>query len=227
MAAVTSSTRNSSYDYSVLNAKSSTTKTEMEQQQDRFLKLLVTQLKNQDPLNPMDSAETTSQMAQINMVTQLSQLNDSLGSLLSGFSAQQTLQAAAIIGKSVLASGATVNYDGTASVDFQANILSGLRGGVVQIVSASGQVVQEIDFGQQSFTGYGNFSWDGKTADGSAAAAGAYTIRAYGVQSDGSAVQLSTQTWQKVNSVALSGGSTKIVLADGTAVDMTAVAQIR
>lgn len=222
-----SSTQNGSYDYSVLNAKTTTTKTDMEEQQDRFMKLLVTQLQNQDPLNPMDSAETTSQMAQINMVTQLSQLNDSFTSLMSSFSAQQTLQAASVIGKSVLAAGSTVNYDGTSAVDFQSNILSGLRGGMVQVVNSSGAVVQEIEFGQQSFTGYGDFSWDGKTAEGTTAPAGDYTIRAYGVQSDGSAVQLETQTWQKVSSVALNGGSTKIVLADGSAVDLTSVAQIR
>lgn len=225
--ATVSSTQNSSYDYSALNAKASTTKTDMEEQQDRFMKLLVTQLQNQDPLNPMDCAETTSQMAQINMVTQLSQLNDSFTSMLSSFTAQQTLQAANVIGKSVLAAGSTLNYDGSTAIDFRTNITSGLKGGLVQVVDASGKVVQELEFGQQSFTGYGNFTWDGKTAEGTTAPAGTYTIRAYGAQSDGSAVQLQTQTWQKVGSVALDGGSTKIVLADGSAVDLNSVSQIR
>ncbi len=226
MATVTG-TQQTGYDYSTLNVKTSTTKTDMEEQQDRFMKLLISQLQNQDPLNPMDSAETTSQMAQINMVTQLGQLNDSLTTLLGGFTAQQTLQAAGVIGKSVLAAGSTLDYDGSTAVDFRADIVSGLKGGLVQIVDASGNVVQEIDFGQQSFTGYGNFSWDGRTSAGEVAPAGSYTVRAYGAQSDGSAVQLETQTWQKVGSVALDSGSTKIVLADGFAVDLNSVAQIR
>lgn len=225
--ATVNSAQSTSTDYSVLNSKTTTSKTDMEEQQDRFMKLLVTQLQNQDPMNPMDSAETTSQMAQINMVTQLSQLNTSLTSMMSTFSAQQTLQAAGVIGKSVLAPGSSVGFDGSAAVDFQANIPSGLRGGVVQILDSVGSVVREMEFGAQAFTGYGAFSWDGNKTDGTAAPGGNYTVKAYGVDSTGTATALETQTWQKVTSVALSGGSTQMVLADGSAVDLSAVAQIR
>ncbi len=224
--ATVSGTQQTSYDYTALNQKTTTSKTDIQEQQDRFMKMLVTQLQNQDPMNPMDSAETTSQMAQINMVTQLSKLNDSMTSLMSGFSSQQTLQAAGIIGKSVLASGNKLDYSGSA-IDFQANITSGLNGGVVRVLNSSGAEVQQIEFGAQSFTGYGSFSWDGTQADGTTAPSGTYSIQAYGVSSDGKATALETQTWQKVNSVALSSGSTQLVLADGSAVGLTSVAQIR
>ena len=225
--ATVSGTQATGTDYSVLNSKTTTSKTDMEEQQDRFMKLLVTQLQNQDPMNPMDSAETTSQMAQINMVTQLSQLNTSLTSMMSSLSSQQTLQAAGLIGKTVLASGSSIGFDGTSAVDFQANIPAGLRGGVVQILDSAGSVVREMDFGAQAFTGYGSFSWDGNKTDGTAASSGNYTVKAYGVDSTGTATSLDTQTWQKVNSVALSGGQTQMVLADGSAVDLSSVAQIR
>lgn len=222
----TSSTQQTGYDYTSLNKTTTTTKTDMEAQQDRFMKLLVAQLQNQDPMNPMDSAETTSQMAQINMVTQLAKLNESMTSMTSSYSAQQAVQAANLIGKSVLGSGSTLDYQG-AAVDFQVGMTAGLKGGVIQIMNSSGSVVQELEFGAQSSAGDKTASWDGKLADGTTATNGGYTIRAYGVQSDGTAVALDTKTWQKVSSVALSSGSTQVVLADGTAIALSSLSKIR
>ena len=65
----------------------------------RFLKLLTTQLKNQDPLNPMDNAEMTSQLAQINMVDGIGKLNTTMQTLLSSISGAQTMQAASLVGR--------------------------------------------------------------------------------------------------------------------------------
>jgi Flagellar hook capping protein len=65
--------------------------------QDRFLKLLVAQLNNQDPMNPMDNAQMTSQIAQINTVTGIQQLNDTVAGLVNQFSAQQMLQGSAMV----------------------------------------------------------------------------------------------------------------------------------
>lgn len=222
----TSSASQTSFDYTALNKTTTASQSDMEVQQDRFMKLLVAQLQNQDPMNPMDSAETTSQMAQINMVTQLSKLNDSMTSLAGSYSAQQAVQAASLIGKSVLGSGSAVSYQG-AAVDFQVGMTAGLKGGVVQVLNSSGSVVKEIEFGAQSTAGDKAITWDGKLADGSTATTGNYTVKAYGVQSDGSGVALGTKTWQKVGSVALSSGATQVVLADGTALALSSVTQIR
>ncbi|MDR3409333.1 MAG: flagellar hook capping FlgD N-terminal domain-containing protein [Formivibrio sp.] len=224
--ATVSSTPQVGYDYTALNKKATTSLTDAQQQQDSFMKLLVTQLQNQDPTNPMDSAQTTSQIAQINMVSQLSKLNDSMSALSGSYSSQQTLQAAGIIGKSVLAAGSTFDFSG-GSVDFQANITSGLNGGLVQVLDSSGRVVSQSEFGASTTTGNKSFSWDGTLADGSVAPSGTYSIQAYGQASDGSAVPLTTQTWQKVNSVALNSGSTQLILADGSAVGLSSVSQIR
>lgn len=224
--ATVSSTQQTGFDYTALNQKTTTTKTDMETQQDRFMKLLVTQLQNQDPMNPMDSAETTSQMAQINMVTQLSKLNDSMTALSTSFSSQQALQAAGIIGKSVLATGSKVDFSGSA-VEFQASATAGLTGGLVRVLDSSGALVKQIELGAQSKAGDVSFSWDGKLADGTTAPSGTYSIQAYGEKSDGSAVALDTKTWQKVNSVALNSGSTQLVLADKSTVGLSSVTQIR
>ena len=73
--------------------------------QDRFLKLLVTQLKNQDPLNPMDNAEMTSQLAQMSTVSGIEKLNTTMTSLADGLATSQSMQAAGMLGKSVLVPG--------------------------------------------------------------------------------------------------------------------------
>jgi flagellar basal-body rod modification protein FlgD len=87
-----------------------------EEVQNRFLKLLVTQLKNQDPLNPLDNAAVTSQISQINTVTGIERLNTTLETLLSTFNEGQAVQAAGLIGKNVLVGGS-----GLALVNGQAN----------------------------------------------------------------------------------------------------------
>src|SRR3972149_4887791 len=84
--------------------------------QDRFLKLLVTQLKNQDPLNPMDNAQITSQMAQISTVSGIEKLNTTLQAMMASSDVGQWLQATAMIGNGVLVPGSTLELqNGTAA----------------------------------------------------------------------------------------------------------------
>ena len=73
----------------------------------RFLRLLVTQLGNQDPLNPLDNAQLTSQLAQMSTVSGIEKLNAAFSSLVSQSAASQVLQSASLIGRSVLAPGQT------------------------------------------------------------------------------------------------------------------------
>src|SRR3990172_3775053 len=94
--------------FASLNASSSSSATQVStaaETQDRFLKLLVTQMKNQDPLNPMDNAQVTSQMAQLSTVTGIDQLNVTLQALSDSMVPNQTLQAATMIGHGVLVPG--------------------------------------------------------------------------------------------------------------------------
>ena len=83
--------------------------------QDRFLKLLVTQMKNQDPLNPMDNAQVTSQLAQINTVNGIQQLNATMQGLATSFMSAQSMQSTSLIGHTVLTDGSKLNVvDGVA-----------------------------------------------------------------------------------------------------------------
>jgi flagellar basal-body rod modification protein FlgD len=126
--------------------------------QDRFLKLLVAQLNNQDPMNPMDNAQMTSQMAQINTVTGIQQLNLTMQTMAEQFSAMQTLQGTAMIGRSVLTEGAKLSYqDGTGTGYFD---LDGAATAVkAEVVTPGGQVVGTVDLGAQD-QGRHNFTWD-------------------------------------------------------------------
>src|SRR5439155_26218822 len=83
---------------------------------DRFLKLLVAQMKNQDPLNPMDNAQVTSQMAQINTVTGIDKLNATVQGLSSQFVQLQAMQGASLVGRDVIVAGNKLSVDTEAGV---------------------------------------------------------------------------------------------------------------
>jgi flagellar basal-body rod modification protein FlgD len=126
--------------------------------QDRFLKLLVAQLNNQDPMNPMDNAQMTSQMAQINTVTGIQQVNDTLKSMAEQFTAMQVLQGSNMVGHNVLVNDNTLTIsNGAASgaVDLSARAESVK----VDILSPGGQVVDSFNLGALD-AGRHNFEWD-------------------------------------------------------------------
>ncbi len=130
---------------------------------DRFLKLLVTQLQNQDPLNPMDNAEITSQMAQINTVSGIERLNTGLQGLTAQVVQMQALQGAALVGRDV-----TVAGDRLAAVDGGAQGGFALAGPAdrvqVEILNAAGVVVDTLDLGALG-SGRHGFAWDGEGAE--------------------------------------------------------------
>ena len=126
--------------------------------QDRFLKLLVAQLNNQDPMNPMDNAQMTSQMAQINTVTGIQQVNETLKSMADQFTAMQVLQGSSMVGHNVLLEGNTLTpVDGVAKGALD---LAGRAESVkVDIFSPGGQLVDTLNVGAKD-AGRHYFDWD-------------------------------------------------------------------
>jgi flagellar basal-body rod modification protein FlgD len=124
---------------------------------DRFLKLLVAQLQNQDPLKPMDNAEITSQMAQIQTVSGIEKLNKSLEGMVSQFSLLQTMQGAALVGRGVSLEGSALQLDeeGLTSGGFE---LDGPADNVRLEILSGDQVVDSIDLGAMG-GGRHSFSW--------------------------------------------------------------------
>lgn len=147
--------------------------TEME---DRFLKLLVTQLKNQDPLNPLDNAQMTSQMAQISTVSGIEKLNTTLQAMMASTSQSETLQAATLLGKGVLVPGSGLVLKAADGAAFAGFDLAGPTDtGTVTINDANGITVRTINLGGMK-AGTHTFEWDGKADNGAVAADGAYTF---------------------------------------------------
>jgi flagellar basal-body rod modification protein FlgD len=144
------------------------------EQQDRFMKLLVAQMKNQDPLNPMDNAQMTSQIAQINTVSGIEKLNRTVEGLLSAFSGLQAQNATQMAGRAVLIEGSTLSvgeYGAVGGVELEA----AADAVAVEIRDASGAVVQTLDLGKND-AGVRSFQWDGKNAAGEAVPQGDYRI---------------------------------------------------
>jgi flagellar basal-body rod modification protein FlgD len=142
-------------------------------QEDRFMKLLVAQMKNQDPLNPMDNAQMTSQIAQINTVGGLEKLNTTVQSLLAGFDTLLAQSALQLPGRNVLIPGQSLtlaNGQATGGVELAAAAVN------VDILDDAGAVVQTLGLGP-SPAGVRSFSWDGTRADGQPAADGAWRMR--------------------------------------------------
>ena len=136
---------------------------------DSFLKLLVTQMQNQDPLNPMDNAEVTSQMAQISTVTGIGTLNTTVQSLSSQFTQMQALQGASLVGRNVIVPGNMMSIDPTTATGQGGFQLTSPADAVkVEVLSASGAVVQTMNLGAEA-AGTHSFTWPAGTttnADG-------------------------------------------------------------
>jgi len=139
------------------------------------MKLLVTQMQNQDPLNPMSNADLTAQMAQLNTVSGINQLNTTMQSLLSNLQVSQSVQASSLIGRSVMVDSSAVRLQqGKASMSVQlADAVDSLK---LTLVNAAGQTVRGLDLGAQP-GGLQNFAWDGLTDSGTAAPTAATACR--------------------------------------------------
>jgi len=191
--------------------------------QDRFLKLLVTQMKNQDPLNPLDNAQVTSQLAQISTVSGIDKLNATLNSMSSSFLASQSLQASGLIGHAVLAPGNSMllqSGGGAAGMDLAqaADHVS------VTIRDSAGQIIKTIDMGAQD-AGIHTFPWDGSTDAGGHAKDGAYTFQVVAVQG-GKQVDAQALGVGVVKSVSLGGSDLQLNTIGLGAVSVGQVKQI-
>ena len=175
--------------------------------QDRFLTLLVTQLQNQDPLNPMDNAEVTSQIAQLSTVNGINQLNNTLLALTGQMDVSQTMQAANLIGKGVLVPGNKIKLgadpdDPTIkqATPFGVDVISPAAKVVVTITDGSGKAVRKLDLGPMS-VGVHPVSWDGKGDGGIALSDGAYQIKVTALDAQGDPVSADALMYGRVSSV--------------------------
>jgi flagellar basal-body rod modification protein FlgD len=148
--------------------------------QNAFLQLLVTQMQNQDPLNPMDNAQITSQLAQISTVNGITSLNTSVQQLIAASNANQTISAAGMLGGTVLVPGSTLNLSSGQAV-YGINLAQAASNVQVTIKDASGNTVSTINLGAQP-AGVTALSWNGAESNGGTASSGGYTFSVSAVQ---------------------------------------------
>ncbi len=196
-----------------------TSQTDAAASQDRFLKLLVAQLNNQDPMNPMDNAQMTSQMAQINTVSGIQQLNETIKSMATQFTSMQVMQGASMIGREVLTVGNTLAVSGGAAKG--AVELAGAADRVtVQIMSPGGQLLDTLSLGNLP-AGRTNFSWDASKYTGT----GTPTFKITATQGT-TAVSATALTRNAVESISSDTAGMTLTLKGGTTVKYDAIKAI-
>jgi len=178
--------------------------------QDQFLKLLVTQLQNQDPLNPMQNAELTSQLAQISTVEGITNLKNTMLAISGQIDVSQSMNAVAMIGKGVLIPGSKIK-SGVDAANPEARVVTpyglDLQGDAqkvqIRISDANGAVVRTIETLDQK-PGVYTLSWDGKNDNGVVLEPGAYTVSVMATDADGKKVNAEVLSYGQVKSVAYS-----------------------
>jgi len=190
-----------------------------ENPQDRFLKLLVNQLKNQDPLNPLENAEVTTQLAQISTVSGIDQLNLTMNAMSEKLVGAQSLQASSMLGRHVVAAGDAVEHDGTGPTPLSFSLDAPSAMVRVEVTDAKNRVVfsQEVS---QVPAGMSSFEWDGSRnvgGDGKVPA-GTYRFSVASMDATGkmNAVK-DTYGYARVESVSL---------ADGVKINTSALGQV-
>ena len=168
-----------------------------------FLKLLTTQMQNQDPLDPMDSSEYTQQLVQYSQVEQSIQQNGTLKDILASLSKQDMAQASGFIGRAGEFDSAVSGLgDKPASWTYSAP--RAMTSGTLSITDAAGKIV---DSRTVALTGTsGSYSWDGMLADGTKAAAGAYTLSVEAQDAAGATVPVTIHSVGTVGGVNTKNG---------------------
>jgi flagellar basal-body rod modification protein FlgD len=198
-------------------AKAAGSTNSAQETQDRFLKLLVAQLNNQDPMNPMDNAQMTTQMTQINTVSGINQLNDTLKGMAAQFSSMQSLQGTALIGREALVTGTQFGFDG--AMGKAAFRLDGPAATVqVDVIGKNGAVLDTLDFGALT-AGQHSFNWDGSGIDPTQVAS--FKVRA---ATGGQPVSSTSYSRLTVTSVGFANGAMNLQLQDGRSLGYDQVA---
>ena len=170
--------------------------------QDAFLELMLTQIQNQDPLNPMESGDFLSQMAQFGTVNGITELNNSFATLSSSLQSSQALQASTMVGNTVLVPGDTSELVTGGQISGAIDLNNSTSNLVLNISDASGQSVRQVDLGSYT-AGMTKFTWDGLDNNGNALPSGTYSIEAAALFNS-EAVAQPVLVNAKVDSVSLS-----------------------
>jgi len=177
--------------------------------QDRFLTLLVTQLKNQDPLKPMDNAQITTQLSQISTVNGIDKLNTTVTALSDALMSGQSITAASMIGRQVMAPGSTLSLSGGRAAG-AVDLANSAERVTLSISGSAGNLVRRIELGARP-AGQAVFEWDGKNEAGTVVADGSYTYSVSAIN-QGKAVGATRFTIGTVTGIGVAGADPTVSL---------------
>ncbi|MBC3875000.1 flagellar hook assembly protein FlgD [Undibacterium flavidum] len=218
-------TTNTTIDPSLLAAMNSNrgTKSATQEAQDKFMTLLVTQMKNQDPLNPLDNAQITSQLAQLSTVTGIDKLNETMTAMNGSFKNSQNLQAASMIGHGVVVPGSNVELkDGKSVLGF--DLPQNADKIQVKIRDENGSLIKTLNFNSMT-SGFNSISWDGKNESGTAVANGNYNFEVSASAAD-TKLTVTPMSFGLVSSVSFGSQGTMLSISNAGDVLMSDVKQI-
>ncbi len=188
---------------------------------DQFLRLLTTQLQNQDPLSPMDSTEFTNQLVQFSQVEQQIKTNDQMESLLAFQTLNLTAVGLSFIGKNVEVSDDEFYMNGNSGASMSYNMPEGAAKGTVAITDADGRTVYKAD--ADLGAGKKSFTWDGKDENGIAVPAGTYTLKVSALDAQNNSLNLTTFVPGFVEGIESGDDGNLNVIVNGRLVPVTAV----
>lgn len=188
-----------------------------------FLRLMTEQLKNQDPLKPLDNAQFLGQLAQFSTVQGIDQMNTAMGAMASVMENDQALRAAALVGHEALVDASSLGL--AAGKGVNGEIVATSAGPMqVEVVDGSGQVVRRMTVDAPA-AGNVAFSWDGRDDGGNAAPAGTYTVRASAGTGD-NAEALAVRVAAHIDSVSIEASGLVLNLAGLGSVPLSTVRRI-
>lgn len=195
--------------------------------QSDFIELLVAQVKNQDPTKPMDPSQFMNQLAQFSTVNGVQELKGSFDSLATKLSSDQSLQAAGLVGRSVLIQGSSAILNQTGVVSGQIDLTESANDMKLRIIDANGEHIRTLPLGSHP-AGPVQFQWDGFTDGGAVAPYGQYRVAADALVA-GSTQALDVSVETRINSITLNqdGTGTSLNLANGDTVSLASVQQFR
>ena len=194
-------------------------------QTQNFLKLLIAQIKNQDPMSPMDASTMTAQMSQLNMVSSMGTMNTSMQAMLTQMQSANFMNQASLIGHSPMVAGNSINYI-SGEVMLGSNLANPLQGVVATIKDMSGNIVGSADLGNLN-SGMTNFVFDGVDASGSKMPKGTYYVEINGKNNTGSIESPSAYIGSPVVSILKDSvkNESTLKLADGRSIKASEVTQ--
>lgn len=192
-----------------------------------FMNLLLAQLKNQDPLNPTDQKDFVAQLAQFSTLEGIQNLNTTVQDIGSMYRSSQALQATALVGRDVLATGKKGYLDAGGTVSGYIDAGQAAGDVTLTVKDASGAVVATRDLGNVGDAAT-PFEWDGKDNNGNALSTGTYTLGIEG-QINGDNAALITSIYNHVNSVSIvdNEGGMVLNLAGIGQIDSSDIQEVR